>query len=357
MNAALVYNWWYRGQTQQEIVLTGLTACRGYGDSIMAAPSISAAQRFINLFVSGKNLTLSNQAVSGYSARNAAALASSQTLNPGTTLNVIQVGLNTISQVAGDENPGQFEQTFSTEIEAAFKHILTRGSIKGTEVAGGNAAVTRVGTISGYAAGGGNGATFGTGTLPGQFATISSGVASWTWTCPGTAFAVAMIARATHGTGNIQVNGNTVLSFDLKRWYSGNLVGPLSYMFRGIPAGATITVNASGDAPVAVDYFTEIKDPLAALITDRPASFLFADIPFCTTAGYASLAGGLGSRAKSIIASQVIESITNAHRAIGYNIARVQTNAYGYDPVNTSDGAHPDVTGHAQLVIPYNAAV
>ena len=230
-------------------------------------------------------------------------------------------------------------------------------AIRGSQVASGSASVTRTGTITTSLALTYGGINTNVALPASNAASTSSTIGdNWQWTFTGTGFCVQFIASdgavATYGTVDIYIDGVVVKSVDLNSFYDGvsdgvydNKRGPIAYSFHGLTnTSHTIKVQVTSAATVILDFFA----PLNAIASTPP--IIFAEIPYRQGSSYPLSARDSGTN--------VIKTIVDEYRALGYNIALAKVNTY-YNIYNglSYDSVHPNDTGHAQIESAFLAAI
>lgn len=339
----------------ERLSLAGITNIFALGDSITVGQNASpSSNAYINLIKSIYGIsTITNSASGGRGAWYAADRINHAGFTRASTLITVMAGLNDIRR------NGSAAKTLA-KIEATYRSIILRG-ISDANSAGGSVGVTRSGgTFTGYAADT-LGGLYGTGTLPGNFAcSVAIGThpaAQYSYTFTGTAFGVQFSADdgviSNYATAEIRIDGVLVKTVNLDTYYDGvsdgtydNARGPVAFSFHNL-ANTSHTVVITGETGsgfgLPVDYFCTILPPATA------ASFLFFEIPYLNSTGYA-LSPALGSEAASDAASAVIESIVDEYKSYGYNIAYVRTNdIYNLLTGLDTDNIHPNNTGHTQI--------
>lgn len=294
---------------------------------------------------------LTNQAVGGRGVWNQTAAIQNGSWT-STDLVTMMTGLNDMKR------NGAATETVN-KIYGMHKAIAFK-TIRGATVQSGSASVTRSGTgpFNSYAANtvGGTGVAV---ALPAanaaSFASTVGSKWSYTFTAPGVGVQVigSLQSLYAEGEADVHIDGNLVEHIIFGEWMDGvtdgandNGRGPVAFMYFGLGGGShtiEITITNAGACPI--DFFSPLNPP-----TMSSAGTLFFEIPYCTATGYLSPPNG--SIAASDICSAKIHQVAQELKNQGYNFGFANVNAPNsayYDPNNTTDGTHPNNTGHPQI--------
>lgn len=327
--------------------ITGRTTITAFGDSITVGQGASPSSfSYLNQYRITKGLALTSQAAAGKGVWNQVSSIQTQGWTAAVNLVSCMIGLNDMKR--NGANQKTVNKILTGHRAIAFKVI--RGT---TAYANGGSVVMAGGSFTSYNAASVGGT--GTGTLARSTSILN---ATYTYNFSGTGIGVQLIGADgslyNHGTCDILIDGVVVQQVVLNDWYDGvsdgtydNGRGPVVFMFSGLAnTSHTIVVKNTSALPVPLDFFSVLNSPA------NVSAMLFFEIPYCTDDGYAQVPN-FGSIAASDICSNQILSVVSFLSTLGYNVGYVKTNSV-YNPVNSTDGTHPNNTGHTQI---FNAAL
>ena len=288
-------------------------------------------------------ISVKNMAIGGRGAYNQSAALNAYNLRDGfskpVSIITAMFGFNDMRRA------GNNAKTIK-KVEAGYRSVMINGMLN-TPVFPGNT-VTKTGGISSFDC-----TTYGGRSSNGA---SSTGSDSWTWTFEGTEFGVQFIASdgvaANYGTAKVYVDNVLVATIDTDNWYDGvndgdnaNDRGPLAFTYHNFSHGShTVRVDSQADGRVVVDFFATFLQPAFC------SAFLFWEIPYMTSTGYAIPPANLGSTAISDTYSAVISGLVTELKASGRRAAYVLTNSYYVIPTDVDvDDVHPNNTGHLHL--------
>jgi len=320
----------------------------------------STANRYINIFQTTKGIsTLTNVGQNGAGAVEQINAIKNLSYTSSSTLLTAMLGLNEIRR------GGSGAKTLK-QIEAGFLYYINK-HIGTNRVASGSSSVTRTGTFLSTDATA-NGAVYGAGAFPGNVSSYTTTQNSqWEYSFSGTK--IGFVTFGDDGTfnyGRIDIYIDNILqeTMDLSSWASGletpatffNRVIPVSKMIFGLTdTSHTLKIVAKDVGKIVfVDYFFTPASPV------NTGPILFGEIPYLTTAGYATFSPtyNSGSVAASDSASAIIQSLVATYKLLGYKIAYVPINNFldlttSLDP----DLVHRNDIGHAQMATAFLSKV